>query len=621
MIEKIKVFVVKRFDLIFMGMLFLSLLVKHWLSLAYLFSSTGYFFDFTGYFRNFKIIYLFSPLAVIVLLLSFSLFFSGWRRYICGLVSNVFFTACIITDFVYARAFYSLPSFIWVILFANSKSEVRGSITSLLWWTDLLFLVDFIILIPLCLVMIRKYKKNPPEHRSRKKRLISFLIAFLSSVLVLSVLFGHDFLANDEEDYVPENDLTGQAVALTSAGFHIKDALKVIFYPDEISGLTEEQQQEIEEFYTWKNADGGAPSAPFGQTKGQNIIFLQVESLENFTIGNEINGQEITPNINKMLDHSYRFNRVYEQVKGGNSSDCDLMLMTSMLPIENGPAFILYEQSSFHSLPSILREEGNYYTAYFNGEKNSMWNYEMVMESAIQFDTYSMDYSQDVIYNQYLSDESMLNQTLPKVVQVVQDAGENPFYAHIVLCSSHMPFQLPQEEWLLDLPSDLKGTYMGNYLECVAYVDHAIGEFLDGLEQAGLMKNTMVIITGDHGGVHKYYPQRVDKFSREYPWMGTSETYTVPLIFCSPELEGREYDLYSGHVDVMPSLLHLLGISPEVYQNTAMGRNLFCTSRNFVIQPNGTIRGDYSDEEVKYIKKMYTYADLLIRGYYGVRSN
>ncbi|HBE13370.1 MAG TPA: LTA synthase family protein, partial [Clostridiales bacterium] len=200
-------------------------------------------------------------------------------------------------------------------------------------------------------------------------------------------------------------------------------------------------------------ADGGAPSAPFGQTKGQNIIFLQVESLENFTIGNEINGQEITPNINKMLDHSYRFNRVYEQVKGGNSSDCDLMLMTSMLPIENGPAFILYEQSSFHSLPSILREEGNYYTAYFNGEKNSMWNYEMVMESAIQFDTYSMDYSQDVIYNQYLSDESMLNQTLPKVVQVVQDAGENPFYAHIVLCSSHMPFQLPQEEWLLDLPS------------------------------------------------------------------------------------------------------------------------------------------------------------------------
>jgi len=91
MIEKIKVFVVKRFDLIFMGMLFLSLLVKHWLSLAYLFSSTGYFFDFTGYFRNFKIIYLFSPLAVIVFFRVEAVYMrTGFQRVFHGMYHNRF---------------------------------------------------------------------------------------------------------------------------------------------------------------------------------------------------------------------------------------------------------------------------------------------------------------------------------------------------------------------------------------------------------------------------------------------------------------------------------------------------------------------------------------------------
>lgn len=35
----------------------------------------------------------------------------------------------------------------------------------------------------------------------------------------------------------------------------------------------------------------------FGAAKGKNLIYIQVESLENFVIGQKINGQEITPNL------------------------------------------------------------------------------------------------------------------------------------------------------------------------------------------------------------------------------------------------------------------------------------------------------------------------------------
>ncbi len=619
MLAKIKAFVMRWSDWIAVGALFVILLSKHWMLMSYLYSPNGYTFHFLAYLGQSKAIYLISSLAVIVMMVSIVLLFKGWKRWIAALSIDIFFTVCVAVDFVYARAFYSLPSFVLVYLYAENESTVvGGSITSLLWWTDLLFIVDFLALIPVCILSVIKRKKNTEPAPKSKKRFIPFLAAFLSCAFILGVFQGHDLFAEDEDDFVSADDLMGQAVAYTSAGFHLKDLVSVTFGLNEMDGLNRKQLSQLQGYNSWKNADTGAETAPFGQFAGKNVLFLQVESLEDFVIGADIGGQEITPNFNRLLSHSYRFTNLYEQVKGGNSSDCDLMLMTSLLPIENGPTFALYGDATFNSLPDILRKYGGYVSGYYNGEKNSMWNYEQVMSKTIPFDDFCMDYEQDVVYNYYVSDESMLTQTLPHLVSLEAKAGENPYYAHIVLCSTHMPFFLPEEEWRLDLPENMQDNYMGGYLQCMAYTDYAIGKFLEQAKEAGLLEDTVVVITGDHGGVHKYYPQWADGYSEEYTWMGSSEDYKIPLLIYSPDITGKSIDLYCGHVDVMPSLLHLLGVDPAVYQDTAMGRNLFSTARNFVVQPNGRIRGEYSEEDKTHIEKMYVYSDWLIRGVYAM---
>ena len=162
--------------------------------------------------------------------------------------------------------------------------------------------------------------------------------------------------------------------------------------------------------------------------------------------------------------------------------------------------------------------------------------------------------------------------------------------------------------------------YMGGYLQCMAYVDDCIGRFLAEAEQNGLLDNTVIVVTGDHGGVHKYYPQYADAFSKEYPWMGDAKSYSMPLLIYSPDITKKVFDLNCGHIDVMPSLLHLLGVDSKAYCHTAMGRNLFCTSRDFALQPSGRIRGAYTEEDAVYIKKMYVYSDWLIRGVYAMRT-
>lgn len=44
----------------------------------------------------------------------------------------------------------------------------------------------------------------------------------------------------------------------------------------------------------------------------------------------------------------------------------------------------------------------------------------------------------------------------------------------------------------------MEGTSMGNYLKSVHYADAAIGEFIAGLETEGLLKDTVIVIYGDH---------------------------------------------------------------------------------------------------------------------------
>jgi phosphoglycerol transferase MdoB-like AlkP superfamily enzyme len=79
-----------------------------------------------------------------------------------------------------------------------------------------------------------------------------------------------------------------------------------------------------------------------GLIKGKNIIAIHVESLENIMVNYSSYGQEITPNINRLLNSSIYFNNIHEQVKDGNSSDAELMINASIYPISEGSAFLRF---------------------------------------------------------------------------------------------------------------------------------------------------------------------------------------------------------------------------------------------------------------------------------------
>jgi len=108
------------------------------------------------------------------------------------------------------------------------------------------------------------------------------------------------------------------------------------------------------------------------------------------------------------------------------------------------------------------------------------------------------------------------------------------------------------------------------YGEEVQYLDGEIGRLLAGLAARGLLEETLVVVTADHG--ETFWEQ--GNFWNHGLWVGESDV-RVPLIVRGPGAEAgvRVATPVSG-VDVAPTILEAVGLSPGAVDDPGRGRSL-----------------------------------------------
>jgi phosphoglycerol transferase MdoB-like AlkP superfamily enzyme len=408
------------------------------------------------------------------------------------------------------------------------------------------------------------------------------------------------------------SDTIRRSQSLSSAGFHTADIVQTLFGQVTEGSFSAQDEQLYDAYFSWKNSDT-KESIYTGGFKGYNLLVIQVESLESFMLDQTLDGQEITPTLNRLMKEGYYFPNIQDQAKCGNSSDSDFMLMTGLLPTNRGYAFGSYADNDYHSLQTILKENGDYTSYYFHGAANATWNYEEMLADALKVDNLVMDYDQSEQLNGYLSDESFFEQTLELLSQ--QPLTE-PFYAHVVTCSSHIPCNVPEGFEGLHMDKELEEHPMGQYLQAIHYTDRQIGVFLDELENRGILENTLIAVVGDHGGVHKYYPHYVAAMDEEISeeWFLRDNDYTLPLILYNENIEDPKiFSVTGGQIDVLPSLLSLLGVDTDTMEKVMLGRDLFSTSRDFAFRDEEVLYGSLSDSDRAVAKTMFYLSDLMMR--------
>lgn len=509
---------------------------------------------------------------------------------------NLVVSSIFLMDLWYYRAFARFTSFHHLHEGANFKN-LSPALFSFVHASDFLLLAD-----ALTLIFVLVYAKIWP----------SFRPSFLAFLLLFGLPAGYLIHVNSAREINAAPLFAFRPIPLETVstlsplGYHFYDMIAYLSERKQIE-LAPAERNEVKAWFA-ANRENLPPNNYKGLFRGCNLILLQSESLENFVIRKKYNGQELTPNLNRILSSSLYFPDFMEQVADGTSSDAEFMANTSIYPLQRGSVSWRYPQNSYHSLPRMLEKLG-YWSVDMHPDAGSYWNWSQMMTGVGMKQCLDAGrFVQDEMIELGLSDGSFLRQTVPILAKTRQ-----PFYAYLVTQTNHCPYDLPARYRELRLDPKFDQSEIGGYLQGVRYADRNIGAFLSDLDAAGLLDNTAIVIFGDHCGIHKFSKEALARIpEREQRWMENGER--IPLILYKKGVAGEDVDVIGGEIDILPTVAYLMGVDESEFGGFAMGRNLLNTRKSFAILNDGEFIASHNDErEKKHALKGIEVADKVLR--------
>jgi phosphoglycerol transferase MdoB-like AlkP superfamily enzyme len=510
------------------------------------------------------IVYAISLLAVATLLICRNALPFAFRFAYVMLVDLVLSTLMFI-DSIYLSYFHDVTS-VSLLRQIGQVSELGGSIWTLVDGRYAFYFADIPLLI---LLYYTKMKQMLSAHRGPVWKTASRIFAM---VIVFLLVFGSTINIERTLAKVPsllDSRYSNKAV-LKELGIYHYHLFDVYQYVNRALKNRKATPEEINDVKNWFAAENVKwQTGPlFGKANGQNLIVIQEESLQAFVVNLKINGQEVTPNLNKLIREGVYYSNYYDQTYHGRTSDGEFTSLVSLYPSSvPGSIYFNFAENEFDSLPKTLKQAG-YTTFSAHAYAGSYWN-RAVMHRNLGFEQSmfmeSLEKGEKVGWG--LSDGDFFKQMGEKLKELPQ-----PFFAFLVSLSNHHPYnEVPAAYKTLQL-GELEGTMMGDYLHSVHYADQALGEFIESLKKSGLYDSSVLAVYGDHDaglpneelariGIQPQYGQQYDK---------------VPLVIHSSALgkkNGTVDEQVAGHLDLTPSLLYLLGIPQEGHY--FMGQRLF----------------------------------------------
>ncbi|MBB6735049.1 LTA synthase family protein [Cohnella zeiphila] len=503
--------------------------------------------------------------------------------------------------FRYFKDFISVP----VLMQAGQVGELTDSIHTLIHPGDWILFADLPIAAALavwsCWYHGRRQRNRDAYPTYRRATRASFLVRLaLGAALLVAGIYMIAVPVNQQKNgwatglfvgnwwNIPIYNVTGLF------GFHGYDTYRYAKEHWFGGGPSGQQIQEASNWFDERaKLQKQAETEPmFGAYKGKNVLIIQAEAFQEFLLNQSWNGQEITPNLNKLIGQSLYFPNFYHMTSQGRTSDADFLTSCSMHPMPTGSVFIRFADHKFDCTPTILNGEG-YDTTVHHAYDGSFWNRTNMYRDMEYNKFYTInDFTNDEPLGWSIGDKSFFRQT----VDQLKERGKSPFYAMAITISSHHPFDLPPSVTQFD-SGDFKGTTFGNYLEAAHYVDAAVGELVQELKDAGLWDDTILMFYGDHDNslydmstYEKFYghpltAQQQDAIVRKVPYF---------IHFPNDEHAGVN-DKAVGQIDTAPTVLQLLGV--PVGDNKMMGVSMVSDAQAPVVFRNG----GYTDNSVYYV--------------------
>ena len=369
-----------------------------------------------------------------------------------------------------------------------------------------------------------------------------------------------------------------------------------------------------------------------GMFKGKNVIFIMMESISDIFID-----PDLFPNFYKMYSEGWHWENNYSPRNSCATGNNEMSGMLSLYTINNNCTANNYKYNTyFESIFNIYNNAG-YKTTSMHDYTEAYYYRSTIHKNMGSSDYYGVNrlgisYSNE--YVNWASDEDFMN----KAVDILTSTNEGkPFMTWLTTVSAHQPYSASSDlgdKYLKDFSNLNYPTELKRYLSKAKVTDDGLGALLKGLEEKGILDDTVIVMYGDHYpyGMSKSLIKNILTYD-----LNDYEVERVPFVIYNSQMEPKTFKEYTSYINIVPTLANLfdLNYDPRLY----MGHDLLSSDyesmvvfadgswkneRAYYNAANGAVKNygnnPYSSDEIKAINEKVSYkmkmSSLAIRNNY-----
>lgn len=516
--------------------------------------------------------------------LAITIFPTTKGRIIFLIIISFIFTLLCLGLAIYANIFSTFFSFTQLTSFNNPKQGsffayyAKYALSMINDWSQAVQLLPFFLLIIIAIFTDKDLEKIPsPVY---KILLFTFSLIFLIAPIIK--------LNSDRKKTIYEYNLNALYGA-NNVGlydYYLYDFYNYLTRDD--YNLTEQEEQEIQSFLAYyeqpeyinpiDNKTYSVENEYTGKASGKNLLFIQLEAFNNFLINLKVDGIEITPNLNKLANNGKYLNNFYSSAGIGNTSDAEFSALTGLYGNGNDLTIFDYAGSNYETLAKDFKKKG-YYTFSAHGNDGTFYHRNTEHLRTLGFDNhydinaFRQNNEELPIIHSYLDDMYFLE-------HLIDFMPEEKFFGYAITVTSHSPYVPTSEiekhnfEGLTNLAN--------NYLDFCMYVDEAIGNFIQKLEDANKLDDTILVFYGDH--TSSLFKKDIESiFKNTYDDVSYRRMMqSVPLIIYNTDLFSPEVNTnVHGTVDLYRSFANLFDLESKYH----FGTDIFSNEPGFIYSP------------------------------------
>lgn len=488
--------------------------------------------------------------------------FIALAKYLKGIIGKIFYLFMFIISFVMFltnAVYYSLTNFYFNFSLLELASEGSSYIADTIKNTPVYVYILAIFIFVLAIVAVKNMKKS---ECFQWKKLLAAVVIFICLHLIIPVTMGSGNKNLKWNSFKKArnvyNEFSDTNKSMKVAGLYeytIRNLYITFLKPKE--KISDSDRKFLKNIYEAK--DEKNPNKYTGMLKGKNVIFLQLEGMDEWLLT-----KKNTPNLYKLKNESIDFTDHYSIYTGGGSTfNSEFAVNTGFTtPISYNENVYTFNKNTFNNtMAKLFKKEGYAVNAfhmnssefYSRGINYKSWGYDNyyglkdILDSKDKNDlSYELDrklIENKTFYNKMFKDSER-------------------FVDYIISYTPHTPFTTEKEVGKLVAEMKYgKGKIPKLSEEQVADLmvgetDYMVGLLMQALKDNNLYDNTVIVAYADH---YLYTINDKSVFDK-YKETDNNLINRTPFFIWSSDMKAEKIDRTNMQMNILPTVLNLFGI-------------------------------------------------------------